>query len=154
MFTAIGSMSLLPMRRIQPARFGRGGGERNIESNASACSKGAAVPKLSKLTQVHVVLCPAMSVTAYRHAHSEPQHLRQLDGDGQPAPYSSTGLIWASAATSTGLPAAVVPIDRGDSPLPIGVQVIGPYLGDRTVLAFATQLEREFGGFVPPLGYA
>jgi amidase len=48
----------------------------------------------------------------------------------------------------------VVPIDRGDSPLPIGVQVIGPYLEDRTVLAFAAHLEREFGGFVPPPGYA
>jgi amidase len=104
--------------------------------------------------QVDVVLCPAMAVTAFRHDHSEPQYLRRLDIDGHPAPYSSTGLVWASAATSTGLPAAVVPIDRGDSPLPIGVQVIGPYLEDRTVLAFAAHLEREFGGFVPPPGYA
>lgn len=104
--------------------------------------------------QVDVVLCPAMAVTAFRHDHSEPQHRRRLDVDGQPAPYSSTGLVWASAATSAGLPAAVVPIDRGDSPLPIGVQVIGPWLEDRTVLAFAAHLENEFGGFVPPPGYA
>jgi len=108
----------------------------------------------SLFEQVDVVLCPAMAVTAFRHDHSEPQHLRRLDVDGRSAPYSSTGLVWASAATSTGLPAAVVPIDRGDSPLPIGVQVIGPYLEDRTVLAFAAHLEREFGGFVPPPGYA
>jgi len=108
----------------------------------------------SLFEQVDVVLCPAMAVTAYRHDHSEPVHLRRLDIDGQPAAYSSTGLAWAAAATSTGLPAAVVPIDRGDSPLPIGVQVIGPYLEDRTVLAFAAHLEREFGGFVPPPGYA
>jgi amidase len=108
----------------------------------------------SLFEQVDVVLCPAMAVTAYRHDHSEPQHRRRLDVDGQPAPYSSTGLVWASAATSTGLPAAVVPIDRGDSPLPIGGQVVGPYLEDRTVLAFAAHLEREFGGFVPPPGYA
>lgn len=104
--------------------------------------------------QVDVVLCPAMAVTAFRHDPSEPQHRRRLDVDGQPAPYSSTGLAWISAATSTGLPAAVVPIDRGDSPLPIGVQIIGPYLEDRSVLAFAAHLEREFGGFVPPPGYA
>ena len=108
----------------------------------------------SLFEQVDVVLCPAMAVTAYRHDHSEPQHLRRLDVDGQPASYSSAGLVWASAATSTGLPAAVVPIDRGDSPLPIGVQIIGPQLEDRTVLAFAAHLEREFGGFVPPPGYA
>jgi len=34
--------------------------------------------------------------------------------------------------------------------LPIGVQIIGPYLKDYTTLAFAELLEREFGGFVPP----
>ena len=33
---------------------------------------------------------------------------------------------------------------------PIGVQIIGPYLEDRTPIAFAELLEREFGGFVPP----
>jgi amidase len=30
------------------------------------------------------------------------------------------------------------------------VQIIGPYLEDRTMIAFAELLEREFGGFVPP----
>jgi hypothetical protein len=29
------------------------------------------------------------------------------------------------------------------------VQIIGPYLEDRTPIAFAELLEREFGGFVP-----
>jgi len=48
----------------------------------------------------------------------------------------------------------VVPVDRGNGALPIGVQIIGPHLEDRTVLAFAAQIEREFGGFVPPPGYA
>jgi len=104
--------------------------------------------------QVDVVLCPPMVACAWRHDHSEPQHRRRLDIDGQAVPYSSAGLVWASAASSAGLPAAVVPIDRGDSPLPIGVQIIGPYLEDRSVLAFAAHLEREFGGFVPPPGYA
>jgi len=40
------------------------------------------------------------------------------------------------------------------TPLPIGVQVIGLDLEDRTVLAFAADVEREFDGFVPPPGYA
>jgi amidase len=53
-----------------------------------------------------------------------------------------------------GLPAAVVPVDRADSALPIGVQIIGPHLEDRTVLGFAAGIEREFGGFVAPPGYA
>jgi Asp-tRNA(Asn)/Glu-tRNA(Gln) amidotransferase A subunit family amidase len=41
---------------------------------------------------------------------------------------------------------------RGDG-LPIGVQIICPYLEDRTPIAFAALMEREFGGVVPPPGY-
>jgi hypothetical protein len=41
--------------------------------------------------------------------------------------------------------------DRSNpSGLPIGVQIFGPSLGDRTTIAFAELLEREFGGFMPP----
>ena len=32
--------------------------------------------------------------------------------------------------------------------LPIGVQIVGPAFEDRTTLAFAAFMEREFGGFV------
>jgi amidase len=37
--------------------------------------------------------------------------------------------------------------------MPIGVQVIGPYLEDRTPLRFAALLGRELGGFERPPGY-
>ena len=57
-------------------------------------------------------------------------------------------------ATAPGLPATAAPIDRSDTGLPIGVQIVGPYLEDRTTIAFAKLMEREFGGFVPPPGYA
>jgi amidase len=104
-------------------------------------------------TEVDVVLCPPMPVTAFAHDHSLPQYQRRLMVDGVPYPYLDVGLVWAGPATSAGLPAAVAPIERGDNPLPIGVQIIGPYLADRTVLAFAAGIERELGGFVPPPGY-
>ena len=104
--------------------------------------------------EVDVVVCPPMPVTAFAHDHSMPQYQRRLEVDGKPYPYSDVGLVWAAPATSMGLPAVVVPVDRGNSALPIGAQIIGPHLEDRTVLAFAAQIEREFGGFVPPPGYA
>jgi amidase len=44
----------------------------------------------------------------------------------------------------------VAPIGRSPSGLPIGVQIIGPFLEDRTTIAFAGLMEREFGGFVSP----
>jgi len=40
--------------------------------------------------------------------------------------------------------------DFSPSGLPIGVQIIGPYLEDATTIAFADLLEREFSGFRPP----
>jgi len=57
-------------------------------------------------------------------------------------------------ATAPGLPATAAPIDRSDTGLPIGVQIVGPYLEDRTTIAFAELMAREFGGFVPPPSYA
>jgi amidase len=42
------------------------------------------------------------------------------------------------------------PIGRTETGLPIGVQIIGGYLNDRTTIAFAEMIEREFGGFTPP----
>ena len=53
-------------------------------------------------------------------------------------------------ATLLGLSATVAPIGHSAEGLPIGVQIIGPYLEDRTTIAFAGLVEREFGGFVPP----
>jgi len=61
-------------------------------------------------------------------------------------------LVWAELATMCGLPATVVPIAIAAG-LPIGVQIIGPEFEDRTPLAFARMVEREFGGFAPPPGY-
>lgn len=103
---------------------------------------------------VDLVLCPPFPTPAFAHDHSPRPELRRLEIDGVPQSYLDAGLVWASLASSAGLPAAVVPVERGEGALPIGVQIVGPHLEDRSVLAFAALLEREFGGFVPPPGYA
>ena len=59
-------------------------------------------------------------------------------------------IAWAAIATLTGLPATAVPNGRTETGLPIGVQIIGGFLEDRTTIAFAGLIEREFGGFTPP----
>ena len=102
-----------------------------------------------------VMLCPAMPTVAFPHDHSGTgfghiaQYDRRLIVDGEPVPYLN-GLQWPGLATIAHLPAAAVPTGRLIDGLPMGVQVIGPYLEDRTVLRFAQLVERELGGFAPP----
>jgi amidase len=62
--------------------------------------------------------------------------------------------VWADPAGTCGLPATAAPIDQSPTGLPIGVQIVGPFLEDRTTITFAELLEREYGGFVAPPGYA
>lgn len=96
-----------------------------------------------------VVLCPPAVTTAFPHDHSPDQNARLVNIDGNSYSYRDQS-VWPGIATAPGLPATVAPIDRGESPLPVGVQIVGPYLEDRTTIAFARLIEREFGGFAPP----
>ena len=98
--------------------------------------------------EVDIVLCPPMPSLAFPHDHS-PQGRRQLDIDGSKIPYNDQ-MAWAGIATLNGLPATTMPNGRSESGLPIGVQIIGGYLEDRTTIAFAGLIERELGGFIPP----
>jgi amidase len=98
-----------------------------------------------------VVLCAVMPTPAFPHDHSD-RDTRQIYVDGKQVPYGDQGL-WSSVATLTGLPATAMPIGRSDEGLPIGMQIIGPYLEDRTTIAFAEFIEREFGGFLAPPGF-
>ncbi|HEX5318579.1 MAG TPA: amidase family protein, partial [Stellaceae bacterium] len=59
-------------------------------------------------------------------------------------------LAWIAPATLTGFPATAAPIGLSPEGLPIGVQIVGGYLDDRTTIDFAGHLEREFGGFTRP----
>jgi amidase len=74
---------------------------------------------------------------------------RTIDVDGTPYPYLDQ-IAYASLATTTGLPATTAPIGLSPTGLPIGVQIIGPFLEDRTTIRFAELIERAYGGFIPP----
>ena len=100
-----------------------------------------------------VVVCPVMPTPAFPHDHSQPQRSRQIDVDGVNYRYDDQ-VAYATIATLHGLPATAVPIARSEAGLPIGAQIVGARLEDRTTIALAGLIEREFGGFVPPPGYA
>ena len=56
--------------------------------------------------------------------------------------------VWAGLATLNGFPATTVPIGRSAEGLPIGMQIVGGYLDDRTTLAFAGLVEFRLGRVV------
>jgi amidase len=95
------------------------------------------------------VICPIMPTPAFPHDHSPEQEQRRIDIDGKDYTYSDQ-LAWPGVATLPGLPATEIPLGFSPEGLPIGAQILGPWLEDRTPLKLAELIEREFGGFVPP----
>jgi amidase len=95
-----------------------------------------------------VVLTPTAPTTAFPH-DARPFDQRTLDVDGQAVPYRLLPL-WTALPTPTGHPATTMPIGRDANGLPIGVQVIGPRLEDRTPIAFAGMVEALRGEFGSP----
>ena len=98
------------------------------------------------------VICPVMPTSAYPHDHSADQRERHISIDGVPYPYVDQ-MVWPGIATTAGLPATSVPIGLSAEGLPIGAQIVGPWLEDRTPLKLAELIERAFGGFVAPAGF-
>jgi amidase len=95
------------------------------------------------------VICPVMPTPAYPHDHSGDQEKRRIEIDGRDCVYPDQ-LAWPGIATLPGLPSTAIPIGFSPDGLPIGVQIVGPWLEDRTPIKLAELIEREFGGFVPP----
>jgi amidase len=105
-----------------------------------------------------LILCPIMPTVAYPHDHSGdgPGHIAQysrtIQVDGQTKPYLN-GLQWPGLATVAHLPATAVPTGRFIDGMPMGLQMIGPYLQDRTALRLAQLVEQELGGYRAPPGF-
>lgn len=96
-----------------------------------------------------VLLCPITPTAALPHDHHDP---RRITVNGQERPYWDQ-LVWAGLATVARLPATMVPVGLTKHGLPVGLQIIGPYLEDRTTIDVARLITREIGGFQAPPGF-
>ena len=98
-----------------------------------------------------VLLAPVAFVPAFEHQHDGILYTRTLTVDGTTRPYADL-IVWTSQFGYVYLPSTVVPAGWTDDGRPVGIQVVGPYLGDRTTLEFAKYVESLLGGYrVPPI---
>ncbi|MEO6653726.1 MAG: amidase [Ilumatobacteraceae bacterium] len=96
-----------------------------------------------------VILMPVQPRAAIAHDHAFPQWERTVEIDGIRRPYLDL-FGWTGPAGAGYLPATVVPAGLGDDGLPIGVQIVGPYLHDRTTLRAAALIAKLAGGCPKP----
>jgi amidase len=92
-----------------------------------------------------VFLMPVAFSPAFPHDPNPDQNARRI-GDRRFMDLQ----YWPHFPVVSGHPSTAVPIGRTRSGLPVGLQVIGPYLEDLTSLEFAALMEPVCGGFEKP----
>jgi amidase len=85
-----------------------------------------------------LILMPVVPTTAIAHLHEGNLFSRKLTVNGEPRPYSEL-FPWISLAALLYLPATVAPVGLANG-LPVGMQIIAPYLHDRRSIRFAQLL--------------
>jgi amidase len=96
-------------------------------------------------------LLPTAFVPAFPHDR-RPMITRTLTTPSGPRSYMDLA-FWISFATLAGLPATTAPVGLTRDGLPVGVQIVGPYLDDATPIDLAARLADLVGGFKAPSGY-
>jgi amidase len=99
-----------------------------------------------------VILCPAAASPAFPHDQERPRPARRIEVNGHEVNYNDQ-IFWAGFFGVSYLPGTVIPMGLTETGLPVGLQIVGPYLEDRTALAMAGLLEPELPGFTPPPGF-
>ena len=99
-----------------------------------------------------VLLCPVIATAALPHMQQGETWERRVTVNGRDIPYNDM-LFWPGVTCGFHLPASTAPIGMTATGLPIGVQIVGPFHGDRTTIHVAGLLEQHWRSFVPPPGW-
>jgi len=96
-------------------------------------------------------LMPTVFTAAFPHDRRRWSERRLATPEGERA-YDDLP-FWSMFASLTGQPATVAPVGLTAGGLPVGLQIMGPYLEDATPIDVAARLAEVTGGFRPPPGY-
>ena len=92
-----------------------------------------------------VFIMPVAFAPAFPHDATPNMERRKIDGRR----YLDLS-YWQHFPILSGHPSTAVPIGRTRAGLPVGLQIIGPYLEDLTPIEFAARMEPACGGFEKP----
>ena len=105
-------------------------------------------------TGYDLLLCPAMTIPAFPHDHAGDLPARRIVVNREERSLADT-IQWLGLVGVVGLPAAVVPIGLvagGAAGLPVGMQIVAPYLHDRRAVRAAELVDQVLGAYSrPPL---
>lgn len=101
--------------------------------------------------QYDALLCPVLPLPAIAHDQRPGgADVRTIVVNGETRPYWDL-VTWTGIANLLGLPAASVPVGRTRAEgLPVGLQLVGPHLEDRTVIELARRIAEQGAGFEAP----
>lgn len=92
-------------------------------------------------TEHDILITPAAPTAAVDDQTALPVAQRYITVDGEKRSYFDQ-TSWVNLASPVGLPSITVPAGKTTDGLPLGIQIIGPYLADRTVIAAAKHIAR------------
>jgi amidase len=99
-----------------------------------------------------VLLAPAWCTPAFEHDHEGDMTQRSVIVNGEPRNHVEIS-HWLMIVNLTNQPAVVVPIGRTKAELPVGMQIVAPYLHDRRAIRVAELVSPHLGGYEVPPGF-
>ena len=98
-----------------------------------------------------VLLCPVTLTPAFAHHQEGTWASREIVVEGMTAPYYALE-AWPALIGSAYLPSTSTPVGRTAAGLPVGVQVVAPFLHDYRAIAVSALISDLVGGYeVPPI---
>ncbi len=138
-----------PEDRSEPVRWARHVTQRVRDLNVAVEQRAQFAARWAEFfARYDVLLTPVTPSAAFPHDHGEPR--APIEVNGAPRAYGDQ-FAWVQSVGVVHLPAAVAPAGLTPGGLPVGVQVVGPYLGDRTVVDVVTRMAEVAGGFRAPV---
>lgn len=98
-------------------------------------------------------LMPTSPIPAFLHDHNQIPLTERVLTTPQTKVEADDMMFWTNAGNLLGFPATVAPVGQTPDGLPVGTQILGPYLEDATPIAVAGHVADVMGGFRAPDGY-